>query len=158
MAIASYLNVVWPKSCDCKHTEAKGVSGNAPLGKFLKLDVWNRFWGHFWQKKKGKNISVSWQARFWFTTKPYGERFSDITDSTFKHICMHVSQPDRPMSPSGKQYHLTHQVLGFVAASEGMAIEWTKIVVSITIPDGLFPWVAFRDDTICSYNLRLYVI
>ena len=70
---------------------------------------------------------------------------------------MHVSQPDRPMSPSGKQYHLTHQVLGFVAASEGMATEWTKIVVSSTNPDGLFPWVAFSSQfvaTLQSSTLR----
>ena len=44
----------WPKSCDCKHTEAKGVSGNALLGKFLKLDVWKLLLRPFLAKKKCK--------------------------------------------------------------------------------------------------------
>ena len=42
------------------------------------------------------------------------------------------------------QYHLTHQVFGFVAPSEGTATEWTEIVVNSANPDALLPWVAFQ--------------
>ena len=34
-AVASYLNVVWPMSCDCKHTAYRGAPGMLPQRNFF---------------------------------------------------------------------------------------------------------------------------